>query len=82
MGENGMHSKKAGGRHRRLPATHPSRAMIKIGFAGLRRRAKLSNAVGYSPRDAPRPQRGMESLRESNQGSIHNPHQDLDKRDE
>gem|GEM_PF-2007625 len=56
--------------------------MIKVGFAGLRRRAKLSNAVGYSPRDAPRPQRGMESLRESNQGSIHNPHQDLDKRDE
>jgi len=56
--------------------------MIKVGFAGLRRRAKLSNAVGYSPRDAPRPQRGMESLRESNQGSNHNPHQDLDKRGE
>ncbi|MDG1533316.1 MAG: hypothetical protein P8Q35_02585 [Candidatus Thalassarchaeaceae archaeon] len=57
MGENGMHSKNAGGRQSRPSAPHHINAKLTVGFSGLRRRAVQSNAVGYSPREAPRPTR-------------------------
>ena len=57
MGENGMHSNSAGGRQSRPSAHTSTRAILTVGFNGLRKRAKLSNAVGYSPSDAPRHER-------------------------
>ena len=54
MGENGMHSNSAGGRQRRPSAQTSTRATLTVGFNGLRKRAKLSNAVGYSAMEAPR----------------------------
>ena len=54
MGENGMHSNSAGGRQSRPSAQTSTRATLTVGFNGLRKRAKLSNAVGYSAMEAPR----------------------------
>ena len=73
MGENGMHSNSAGGRHSRPSAQSSSPAVFTVGFNGLRKRAKLSNAVGYSPSDAPRHKRPDLSPRSR--------HHDLENRD-
>jgi len=56
MGEVGMHTKDSGERHVRSP-NHQSNDAIRFGngLRSIRNRAKkLSNAVGYDPRDAPR----------------------------
>lgn len=56
MGEVGMHRKDSGGRQGR-PPNNKSNGAIKYGngLRSIRTRAKkLSNAVGYDPRDAPR----------------------------
>ncbi|HII43367.1 TPA: hypothetical protein HA325_01960 [Candidatus Thalassarchaeaceae archaeon] len=73
MGENGMHSNSAGGRHSRPSAPHHSKAVLTIGFSALQRRARLSNAIGYSAAEAPRPERADLSPRSR--------HHDLEKRD-
>ena len=73
MGENGMHSNSAGGRQSRPSAQTSSRAFLTVGFNGLRKRAKLSNAVGYSPSDAPRHKRPDLSTRSR--------HHDLENRE-
>ena len=73
MGENGMHSNSAGGRQSRPSAQTSSRAKLTLGFNGLRKRAKLSNAVGYSAIEAPRHTRPDLSPR--------NRHHDLENRE-
>ena len=73
MGENGMHSNSAGGRQSRPSAHTSTRAILTVGFNGLRKRAKLSNAVGYSPSDAPRHERPNLSTRSR--------HHDLENRE-
>ena len=73
MGENGMHSNSAGGRQSRSSAHTSTRAILTVGFNGLRKRAKLSNAVGYSPSDAPRHERPDLSTRSR--------HHDLENRE-
>jgi len=73
MGENGMHSNSAGGRQSRPSAHTSNRAILTVGFNGLRKRAKLSNAVGYSPSDAPRHERPDLSTRSR--------HHDLENRE-
>ena len=73
VGENGMHSNSAGGGQDRPPAQPSSGAVLTVGFNGLRRRAKLSNAVGYSATDAPRHKRPDLSPRSR--------HHDLEKRE-
>ena len=73
MGENGMHSNSAGGRPSRPSAPHHSEAVLTVGFRGLQRRARLSNAIGYSAAEAPRPKRPDLSTRSR--------HHDLEKRD-
>jgi hypothetical protein len=64
MGEVGMHTKDPGGRRVRSP-NHQSNDARRFGngLRNIRNRAKkLSNAVGYDPRDAPR------ALRKAEQG--------------
>jgi len=73
VGENGMHSNSAGGRQSRPSAQTSTRATLTVGFNGIRRRAKLSNAVGYSPSDAPRQERPNLSTRSR--------HHDLENRE-
>ncbi len=73
MGENGMHSNSAGGRQSRPSAHTSTRAILTVGFNGLRKRAKLSNAGGYSPSDAPRQERPDLSTRSR--------HHDLENRE-
>ncbi|HIG33408.1 MAG TPA: hypothetical protein EYQ11_00805 [Candidatus Poseidoniales archaeon] len=56
MGEVGMHEKHTGERHVRSP-NHQSNGARRFGngLRNIRDRAKkLSNAVGYESRDAPR----------------------------
>ena len=48
-------------------------AVLTVGFRGLQRRARLSNAIGYSAAEAPRPKRPDLSTRSR--------HHDLEKRD-
>ena len=62
-----------GGGQERPPAQTTSGAVLTVGFNGLRRRAKLSNAVGYSATDAPRHKRPDLSPRSR--------HHDLEKRE-
>ena len=58
MSDDGMH-KNVGGREKRpLPQMQSDKSEIIIGFSGVRKRARLSNAVGYQARDAPREKRG------------------------
>ena len=58
MSEDGMH-KNVGGREKRpLTQMQSDKSEIIIGFSGVRKRARLSNAVGYQARDAPREKRG------------------------
>ena len=62
MGEVGMHTKNTGERHVRSP-NHQSNGTRRFGngLRNIRNRAKkLSNAVGYEPRDAPRTPRKAE----------------------
>ena len=73
VGENGMHSNSAGGRQSRPSAQTSTRAILTVGFNGIRKRAKLSNAVGYSPSDAPRQERPNLSTRSR--------HHDLENRE-
>ncbi len=73
VGENGMHSNSAGGRQSRPSAQTSTRATLTVGFNGIRKRAKLSNAVGYSPSDAPRHERPNLSTRSR--------HHDLENRE-
>ena len=73
VGENGMHSNSAGGRQSRPSAQTSFRANLTLGFNGLRKRAKLSNAVGYSAIEAPRHTRPDLSPR--------NRHHDLENRE-
>jgi len=62
MGEDGMHTKNAGERtERSLAHTQQLPNKLKIGFRGIVNRAKLSNAVGYDARSAPRYPRGIHS---------------------
>jgi hypothetical protein len=51
MSEDGMH-KNVGGHKSPLTQQHQTR--ITIGFSGIRSRARLSNAVGYGAKEAPR----------------------------
>ena len=58
MSDDGMH-KNVGGREKRsLTQMQSDKSKIIIGFSGVRKRARLSNAVGYQARDAPREKRG------------------------
>jgi len=58
MSDDGMH-KNVGGREKRpLTQMQSDKSEIIIGFSGVRKRARLSNAVGYQARDAPREKRG------------------------
>ncbi len=62
MGEAGMHTKDSGERLVRFP-NHQSNDSRRFGngLRNIRNRAKkLSNAVGYDPRDAPRAPRKAE----------------------
>ncbi len=59
-----MHSEDAGGPINRPSADSPPHSRLTIGFRGLRDRANISNAVGYSPREAPRNQRKVLSSRD------------------
>ncbi len=58
-----MHSDDAGGRKNRPSADSSKRSRLTIGLRRLRNRATLSNAVGYSPRDAPRNERNNHTSR-------------------
>ena len=60
MGEDGMHTKNAGGPKNPLVNTPKSKDKFQRGFAGIDQRAKLSNAVGYNAKEAPRFPRGIE----------------------
>ena len=60
MGEDGMHTKNAGGPKNPLVNTPKSKDKFHRGFAGIVQRAKLSNAVGYNAKEAPRFPRGIE----------------------
>ena len=51
MSEDGMH-KNVGGHKSPLTQQHQTR--ITVGFSGIRSRARLSNAVGYDAKEAPR----------------------------
>jgi len=55
MSEDGMH-KNVGGHKSPLTQQHQTR--ITIGFSGIRSRERLSNAVGYDAKEAPRFSRG------------------------
>ena len=58
MSDDGMH-KNVGEREKRsLTQMQSDKSEIIIGFSGVRKRARLSNAVGYQARDAPREKRG------------------------
>ena len=54
MGEDGMHTKNAGGPNTPLANTPKSKDRFQRGFRGVVHRARLSNAVGYNAKEAPR----------------------------
>ena len=60
MGEDGMHTKNAGGPKTPLANTPKSKDRFQRGFRGVVHRARLSNAVGYNAKEAPRFPRGIE----------------------
>ena len=60
MGEDGMHTKNAGGPTNPLAKTPNSVNKFTRGFRGVAHRARLSNAVGYNAKEAPRLPRGIE----------------------
>jgi len=60
MGEDGMHTKNAGGSESPLANTPKSKKEFRRGFRGVVHRARLSNAVGYNAKEAPRFPRGIE----------------------
>ncbi len=62
MSEDGMHKNVGGRRKRPLTQLQSKRSKIIIGFSGVRDRAKISNAIGYDARDAPRKERGKTRL--------------------
>ena len=55
-----MHTKNAGGSENPLVNTPYSVNKFTRGFRGVAHRAKLSNAVGYNAKEAPRFPRGIE----------------------
>lgn len=60
MSKDGMHEKNAGERRGRSLAKHHINGIKPmIGLRGVVKRAKLSNAVGYDAKDAPRITRGI-----------------------
>lgn len=54
MSEDGMHTNVGGRQNRPLTHVQSRKSKIIIGFSGIRNRARLSNAIGYEARDAPR----------------------------
>lgn len=60
MGEDGMHTKNAGGPKTPLAKTPRPKDRFQRGFRGVVHRARLSNAVGYNAKEAPRFPRGIE----------------------
>ena len=60
MGEDGMHTKNAGGPKTPLANTPKSKDRFQRGFRGVVHRARLSNAVGFNAKEAPRFPRGIE----------------------
>jgi hypothetical protein len=60
MGEDGMHTKNAGGSENPLANTPYSVNKFTRGFRGVAHRARLSNAIGYNAKEAPRFPRGIE----------------------
>ena len=58
MSKDGMHKNVGGQEKSPLTQIQSTKSKIIIGFSGLRNRAKLSNAVGYEAREAPREKRG------------------------
>ncbi len=58
MSVDGMHKNVGGQEKRPLTQVQSTKSKIIIGFSGVRSRAKLSNAVGYDAREAPREKRG------------------------
>jgi hypothetical protein len=60
MSKDGMHKKNAGERRgRSLAKHHTNEIKPMIGLRGIVKRAKLSNAVGYDAKEAPRITRGI-----------------------
>jgi len=59
MSDDGVHKKNAGERKGRSLANHQNKNNPKIGFRGIVHRARLSNAMGYDAKDAPRIPRGI-----------------------
>ena len=55
-----MHTKNAGGSENPLVNTPYSVNKFTRGFRGVAHRARLSNAVGYNAKEAPRFPRGIE----------------------
>ena len=55
-----MHTKNAGGSENPSPTPPYSVNKFTRGFRGVAHRAKLSNAVGYNAKEAPRFPRGIE----------------------
>ena len=62
MSEDGMHTNVGGRRKRPLTQVQTTKSKIIIGFSGVRARARLSNAIGYDARDAPRDARGKSRI--------------------
>ena len=61
MGEDGMHTKNAGGASKDPLANTPNTVnKFTRGFRVVVHRARLSNAVGYNAKEAPRFPRGIE----------------------
>jgi hypothetical protein len=60
MGEDGVHTKNAGGSKNPLANTPYSVNKFTRGFRGVAHRARLSNAIGYNAKEAPRFPRGIE----------------------
>ena len=58
MSKDGMHKNVGGQEKRPLTQMQSAKSKIIIGFSGVRKRAKLSNAIGYEARDVPREKRG------------------------
>lgn len=55
-----MHTKNAGGSENPLANNSNSVNKFTRGFRGIAHRARLSNAVGYNAKEAPRFPRGIE----------------------
>ena len=58
MSEDGMHKNVGGQEKRPRTQMQSTKSKIIIGFSGVRNRARLSNAIGYEAREAPREKRG------------------------